>query len=159
MLKTVTTHRAALLGGALALAAALPSTAVQADEPMRLDAAQLDGVTAAAEAGVALFSVGESFGTLSSQSTTTFSAQGQSSPAFSSASASITQFNLAIGGTGANTPTATAISGIAPDENNDPLLVGDRAYLYQINRSGSGRGYAWAFSGTFATVVASEFPF
>jgi hypothetical protein len=153
MLRTVTTYKAALLGGAFALAAALPSMAVMADEPVRLDQAQLDSVTAAAAAGIGLFGEGESFGTLFSQSTTTFAAQGQSSPAFSTASGSITQFNIGIGGTGANTPTAVAVTGVDFDATE-----GDRLIIVPVNRSGSGRGFAWHVSHTTVVAYSSEFP-
>lgn len=151
MMRTVTTFKVALLGGAVALMAGLPLTAVQADEPLRLDTAQLDSVTAAAAAGFELIGGGAAFGTLFSQSTTTLTGQGQSTPAFSSANGSISNFSLAIGGTGANTPTATADTALID-------VTGDRQIVRQINRQGSGRGYAWAYSGTFVASYASEFP-
>lgn len=154
MLKNVVMRKSALLGSALAIAVASPLAMAQADEPMRLDLAQLDSITAAAEAGIGLFAIGESFGTVNSLSTTTFTGQSQSNPVISTASGTITQFNLGIGGTGANTPFAVADTGPIMDE-----AAGDRFFTYQLNRSGNGRGYAWAVSVTHKTAVGSEFPF
>ena len=151
MRTSLTKTTAAVLGGAAALIAALPLAAANADELMVLDAAQLDGVTAAAAAGVSLLGDSSAFGTLNSTSTLNFQSQGLSTPAFSSASGSITTFALAIGGTGPNTPTATA------DTQLDSI-VGDRQYVYDFSRSGAGGGYAWAYDATFAFAVSSEFP-
>lgn len=151
MMRTVTTFKVALLGGAVALMAGLPLTAVQADEPMRLDTAQLDSVTAAAAAGLSLFGESAAFGTLFSQSTTTFQGQSTSSPAFSTASGSITTFAIGIGGTGANTPVAVADTQLVD-------IVGDRIIVREFSRAGAGKGYAYAYDTTFAFAVSSEFP-
>lgn len=151
MRRSLTKTSAAVLGGAAAVIAALPLSAANAEELLVLDAAQLDGVTAAAAAGVSLIGDSNAFGTLFSQSTLTFQGQSLSSPAFSSASGSITTFGLGIGGTGANTPTANA------DTQLDGI-VGDRQYVYDFSRSGSGLGYAYDFDATFAFAVSSEFP-
>lgn len=152
MRKSMTTTKAAMLGGVAALALALPLTAAQAEELLVLDTAQLDTVTAAAAAGLALSGGVDVFGTLSAQTSSTFQAQSISSPAFSTASGSIVSFGLAIGGTGANTPTAAANSTV-------DAIVGDRQYVYNFSRSGAGAGYAWAYDATYAFAVSSEFPF
>jgi hypothetical protein len=151
MRTSLTKTTAAVLGGAAALIAALPLAAANADELMVLDAGQLDGVTAAAAAGVSLIGGTTAFGTLFSQSTLNFQGQSVSSPAFSSASGSITSFGLGIGGTGANTPVANGDTQLAG-------ITGDRTYVYDFNRSGSGLGYAYDFDATYAFAVSSEFP-
>lgn len=141
----------ALVGGIAAAAAAAPLASAQAEQPLRLDVAQLDAVTAGAFAGVAAFGGADAFGTLNSQSTTNFNGQTTSTPAFSSASATVSSYAFGLGGTGANTPTADADTAVI-DAQGDLIIIRER----DVERSG--RGFAADYSFTYVGAFSSEFP-
>lgn len=141
----------ALVGGIAALATAAPLAPAQADQPLRLDTAQLDAVSAGAFAGVAVFGQSDAFGTLNSQSSTVFNGQTTSSPAFSSASATVSSYAFGLGGTGANTPTANADTAVV-DAQGDLVVERNR----DVERVG--RGFAVDYSFTYVGAFSSEFP-
>lgn len=137
--------KAAALAGLAALAAALPLAPAHAGEPMQLDTAQLDAVTAGAAAGFTVFGNSDAFGPVSSFSTTNFNAQSTSSPTFSTAGGSITSFSLGLGG-GA---TANADTGVLD-------VTGDNMIVRPFNASGSNPNYAYDYSAVYVFAYSSE---
>lgn len=139
--------RTLLRGGSLALATAalLPFAAAQADEPLRLDTAQLDSVTAAAAAGFAFSGNASAFGTISSQSITNFSANSSANQVNAIAGGGYTAFAIGLGGA-ATANTSTQLDAIE----------GDIQYVKPYNASGSGNGYAWSYSALYVYTFSSE---
>ena len=150
MRKKVATCKSALLGGAFALAATLPLSAVQADDLVRLDSAQLDTVTAGAFTLLGLSGESEAFGTVSSNVTSITRLTSTSSP-FTSVSTG-SQVNTAIGIGGVETPpTATTLAKV--DD-----IAGQRLFIIPIFINGGGPGFQYSVNAVAAAAVASEFP-
>lgn len=128
-----------------AVAVALPAASALADEPVRLDAAQLDRVTAAAATGLALSGQSSAYGALFSQATTNFYAAGSSGPGSSAAGGSVMSSSWGVGG------QATATANTQVD-----ALEGDITYTFPVNLKGSGAGYAWSFSSVHVYAFSSD---
>lgn len=146
---STSTCRQAVLSGAVALALATP-LAAGADEPLRLDASQLDGVTAGAFTGAQLSGESNAFGTVFSSSNSTLRLTSTSTPITSATSGA--QTNVAVGIGGVETPpTATTVSQV--DD-----IQGQRVWIIPIHISGGGPGFQWSASAVGVAAVSSEFP-
>ncbi len=146
---SISPRKAAALAGLAALAAALPQLSAEAGEPLRLDTAQLDAVTAGAMlTGFTAFGQSDATGPVSSFSTTNFTAASTASPTFSTAGGSVSSFGLALG----KNSTANADTGVLDAQ-------GDNVIVKPFNASGSGANYAYDFSYTYVYAYSSEWAF
>lgn len=138
------------LGLAATAAVFLPLAGAAADEPMRLDAGQLDTVTAGALTFLEMGGTSDAFGTISSNVSSTTNLTSTSSP-FTSVSTG-TQVNTAVGIGGVETPpTATTTAQV---DN----IAGQRIFIIPIVITGGGPGFQFSVNATAAAAVASEFP-
>lgn len=143
--------RTALLTCLAALGVALPLMSSVAGEPVRLDQAQLDSITAGAISGFQLTGAAEAWGTVGSQATFEASIVGSSTP-----SLSVTK--------GVAVASAIGIGGIQPPPSADASVsvdnvVGQKVWILPVNVRVNRNGF---FSAKYAAVgvasVASEFP-
>jgi len=136
--------RGAALGSVLALAAVAP-TAAFADEPLRLDTAELDTVTAGLELSLAMGSIAAANGTLFSSSNQDTLLVGNATPAVGVI-------------TGTTVATAVAIGGDAPAAATtlDPIAFEGTVI---VNRSGTrniNRGFVDVSVSWQVVVVADD---
>lgn len=141
--------KAAALAGFAVLAAVLPQLSAEAGEPLRLDTAQLDAVTAGdMTTGFTAFGLSDATGPVSSFSTTNFTAASTASPTFSTAGGSVSSFGLALG----KNSTANADTAVIDTQ-------GDHVMVKPFNASGSGANYAYDYSYTYVYAYSSEWAF
>jgi len=143
--------RTALLAGLAALGVALPLVSSQAGEPMRLDAVQMDSVTAGAISGFTLNGAAQAWGTVGSEASFESTVISTSNPSLSVTKGVAVAKAIGIGGV-APPPSATASVGATN-------VVGQKVWTIPINVRINGSGF---FSAQVAAVgmasVASEFP-
>ena len=142
--------KAALLASLAALGVALPLVSSQATEPMRLDAVQLDSVTAGALAGFTLLGAADARGTVNSQSSVVSRLQGSSTPSASVATGSIVSTAIGIGGV-ATPPAANTAVGVTD-------VVGQKTWVIPVSVVVVGPGFVARADALGVASVASEFP-
>jgi len=148
------------VAGLAGLASVTPMTASWAGEPMQLDTAQLDTVTAGALVGFSLLGDANAQGSIRSESRTIFNGSSTSSEVASVATGTIINTAIAVGG---DSPTATTESSLgAPlDANGDPIgsgPIGTPVVILPILIQQSGPGFAFSVNALAVGYVATEVP-